>query len=441
VRRPAPGTLVDSLVAWCGDAGSLASRHSLGTFQGCHAYVRTDRYPARPLGGVTNVRITFVGPVPPIRSGVSQHGGRLTDALASDHDVTVLSWQHQYPKRFFPRAQLDQDARPHPTARFDLRWWDPVSWWRAGRSARQGDLVVLVWTTPFHVLTYRLIMALAGRARTVAIVHNALPHEPLPLQRPLTRWILSRCDSLVVHASTVAKELDELLGSRVETVMTLMPPLVDVEPQPLPELAGDGLRLLFFGFIRPYKGLDVALDALARLRQQGVRHRLTVAGEAWDPTEDWDEQVRRRGLSDQVELRLGYVADGQVSGLLAEHHAALLPYRSATQSGIAPIAFAAGRPVVATAVGGLTDVISDGGNGTLAAPGDATSLADAIQRCARDLPALAADALKMAPTWEDVAAAVVKAAGLDRSGPDGDRLTGADDVHSPGRSHLPGTMS
>jgi glycosyltransferase involved in cell wall biosynthesis len=390
---------------------------------------------------VTDVRVTFVGPVPPIRSGVSQHGGRLTEALARDHEVTVLSWQHQYPKRFFPRAQLDEAAPPHPTARFDLRWWDPVSWWRAGRSARRSDLVVLVWTTPFHVLTYRLIMALAGRARTVAIVHNALPHEPLPLQRPLTSWILSRCDGLVVHASTVAGELDELLGARVETVMIPHPPNVDVEPQPLPEMDGNSLRLLFFGFIRPYKGLDVALDALALLRHQGIHHRLTVAGEVWDPAEDWEQQVRRRGLGDQVDLRLGYVADSEVSGLLAEHQAALLPYRSATQSGIVPIAFAAGRPVVATAVGGLPDVISDGENGTLAAPGNARSLADAIERCAADLPVLAEGALKKAPTWEDVAVAVTKAAALDRSGPVGDRLTGSDDAQAPGRSQPPRTIS
>jgi glycosyltransferase involved in cell wall biosynthesis len=379
------------------------------------------------------VRITFVGPVPPIRGGVSQHGGRLTEALARDHDVTVLSWQHQYPKRFFPRAQVDRTAPPHPTARFDLRWWDPLSWWRAGRAARRSDLVVLVWTTPFHALTYRLIMAVAGRARIVAVVHNALPHEPLPLQRPLTRWVLSFCDGFVVHASTVAAELDELLGAQVEAVITPHPPNVDVEPHPLPQVADGALRLLFFGFIRPYKGLDVALDALVLLERQGVTHTLTVAGEVWDPTEDWDAQVGQRGLGDQVDLRLGYVADEEVNRLLAEHHAALLPYRSATQSGIAPIAFAAGRPVVATAVGGLADVITDGENGTLAAPGDARSLADAIQRCADDLTALAESALKKAPTWEDVAEGLVKAAGLDRSGPGGDRLGGDDDVRPAGR--------
>jgi glycosyltransferase involved in cell wall biosynthesis len=397
----------------------------------CHAAARSERHSPHHLGGLTDVRIAFVGPVPPIRGGVAQHGGRLTNALAHDHDVTVLSWQHQYPRRFFPRAQVDQGAPAHPTARFDLRWWDPVSWWRAGRLARQSDLVVLVWTTPFHVLTYRLIMAVAGQARTVAIVHNALPHEPLPLQRPLTRWVLSHCDAFVVHASTVATELDQLLGTHVEAVITPHPPNVDVEARPLPERADGELRLLFFGFIRPYKGLDVALDALVWLRGQGTIHHLTVAGEVWDSTEDWDAEVRRRGLGGQVHLRLGYVADDEVDKLLAEHHAALLPYRSATQSGIAPIAFAAGRPVIATAVGGLTDVISDGENGNLAAPGDARSLADAIERCADNLDALAEGALKKAPTWGDVAAGVVKAAGLDRSGPGGDQVGGDHDVRSP----------
>ena len=114
-----------------------------------------------------------------------------------------------------------------------------------------------------------------------------------------------------------------------------------------------------------------------------------------------------------MDLHLRYAADDEVNDLLAKHHAALLPYRSATQSGIAPIALAAGRPVVATAVGGLRDVIRDGQNGTLAEPGDAASLAEAIERCAADLPTLAAGTTSSASTWDDVAAAVVRAAGVD----------------------------
>lgn len=358
------------------------------------------------------MRLTFIGPVPPIRGGIAQHGGYLTAALAREHDVTVLSWRRQYPRFLYPRSQIDPDAPPHPTARFDLRWWDPVSWWRAGRVARRSDVVVLVWATPVHALTYRLLIAMASRQRVVAIAHNAMPHEPLPLQRSLTRWVLSRCDGLVTHSSTVADELHELLGGGPRTVTVPMPSHMEVERQPLPPVDG-GLRLLFFGFIRPYKGLDVALDALAALRDRGVRHRLTVVGEPWDGSGSWPERVAERGLEDQVDLHLRYAADSEVSDLLAKHHAALLPYRSATQSGIAPIALAAGRPVVATAVGGLGDVIRDGRNGTLARPDDPASLADAIERCAADLPTLAAGASSGAATWDDVGSAIVRAAGID----------------------------
>ena len=363
------------------------------------------------------MRVTYVGPVPPLRSGIAQHGGHLAAALADQADVTVLSWQHQYPKLLFRRPQVDPDATPHPGAEFTLRWWDPVSWWRAGRRAAGSDLVVIVWTTPFHALPYKLVSVLArrngGRARVVAIVHNAVPHEALPLVRPLSRWVLGQVDGIVVHASAIADELVELTGP-VETVVTPMPALVDVDPRPLP--AGDEVRLLFFGFIRHYKGLDVALDALALLRDRGdargSRYRLTVVGELWDPSDRWEARVAERGLTDVVELRHDYVPDAAVADLLAAHHAVVLPYRTASQSGIAPIALASGRPVIATRVGGLVEVVTDEANGTLAAPDDAASLADAIERCADNLPALAERAGQGAPAWADTAAAVRKAAGL-----------------------------
>ena len=357
------------------------------------------------------MRITFVGPVPPLCSGIAQHGGFLTSALAQRADVSVISWQHQYPKLLFRHAQRDPNARPHPTARFILRWWDPTSWWRAGRAARRGDLLVITWTTPFHALPYRVMMLAAGKTRCVAIVHNARPHESLPLQRPLTRWILGRCDGLVSHASTVADELAEFAPT-VETVITPMPPEIEVRRTPLPP--DDTLRLLFFGFVRPYKGLDVALEAMALLKSKGVRTQLSVVGEFWDPIERWRSQIEQLGLADVVELRPGYVPDADVSDLLAAHHALVLPYRSASQSGIVPVALSAGRPVIATAVGGVAESVTDGVDGTLAAPGDAVSFADAIERCRQNLHELAAGTSEKVLTWDDVAVAVLKVAGVDQ---------------------------
>jgi glycosyltransferase involved in cell wall biosynthesis len=274
-------------------------------------------------------------------------------------------------------------------------------------------VVVMTWITPFHALPYWVMMRAARPARVTAVVHNATPHEKLPFQRRLTRWVLGRCDGLVAHSATVADELAEL-APEVEVHVAPLPPLVQVQARPLPprEPGSDGLRVLFFGFVRPYKGVDVALEAIALLRDRGLHVSLTVAGEFWEPLEPWYARVHRLGLDDRVDVRPGYVSDAAVDELLASHHAVVMPYRSATQSGVVPLAMAAERPVVASAVGGLAEFVTEGVNGTLAEPGDASSLADAIERCALKLEPLAANTRGCLTTWEAVSDAVFKAAGL-----------------------------
>lgn len=357
-----------------------------------------------------SLRLTFVGPVPPISSGPAQHGGYLADALGQRADVTVLSWQHQYPKVLFKHSQRDPSADPYPGARFSLRWWDPLSWWRAGRQIAKSDLAVLTWVTPVHAVPYWVMMRRARNTRFVAMAHNAIPHEQMPFQERLTRWILGRCDGIVTHSATVANEL-AVLTPHVETITTPMPPHIAVERRPLPPLDDGQLRLLFFGFVRPYKGLDVAFEALQLLADRGARPRLTVVGEFWEPVEKCQAEVAGRGLSDQVDIRPGYLPDKEVGPLLAAHHAMLLPYRSASQSGIVPVALKAGRPVIATAVGGISEAVTDGINGALAAPGDAAGLAAAIERCAANLEALAEGTKETKLSYDDVADAVLKVAG------------------------------
>jgi D-inositol-3-phosphate glycosyltransferase len=355
-------------------------------------------------------RIAFVGPVPPISSGIAQHGGHLADALKQRAEVEVLSWQHQYPRLLFRQPQRDPNTMPYASARFVLRWWDPISWLRVGWKLRRKDIAVLVWVTPVHAVPYRVMMLVARGTTFVAMAHNALPHEKMPAQERLIRWILGRCTGIVTHSNTVADELAELVPS-VPTVTTPLPPQVEVERTPLPPRDGEGLHLLFFGFVRPYKGLDVAVSAIELLRARGRNHRLTVVGQFWEPVEKWQDDIARRGLGDVIELRPGYVTDREVSGILAAHDALLLPYRSASQSGVVPAALAAGRPVVATNVAGIAEAITDGVNGTLAAPGDAASLADAIERCAADLAVLAERTAETKLSYDDVADAVLKAAG------------------------------
>jgi glycosyltransferase involved in cell wall biosynthesis len=189
--------------------------------------------------------------------------------------------------------------------------------------------------------------------------------------------------------------------------------LLSLNPSPLPP--APPYRLLFVGIVRPYKGLDVGLDALRDLRARGIDATLTVAGEFWEPVSRWREEIVRLGLTEAVDIRPGYVPDALMQELFDTHHLAIAPYRSATQSAIVPVAYAAGRPVVATRVGGLAECVVDGETGVLAPPADPHGFASAIERALRSLEALAAGARASRSTWRDVVDALIEVSGPSHS--------------------------
>lgn len=357
------------------------------------------------------MRVTFVGPVPPIRGGIAQHAGRLVEALRrAGHQTRVISWRSQYPSLLYKHEQRDPHARPLAGAELSLTWWNPWSWWRAGRAAAGSDLLVFPWVTPFHWLPLRAALAAAGRATpSVAVVHNALPHEPLPLTPWLTRLVMRRVNGVVVHSRRVAQDLERLLAVP-RVVCVPHPANLELEPSPLPPRPP--LGLLCVGFVRRYKGIETAIEALALLRERGVDARLTVAGEFWEPFEHWAGVVQARGLADRVDLRPGYVSDEGLATLLREHHVLLAPYRAATQSGVVPLAQAAARPVVASAAGGLVEQVREGAGGALAPVDDAPAFADAIERVAADLERQARLARESAASWSEVVDALLEASAL-----------------------------
>lgn len=353
------------------------------------------------------MRILFVGPLPPLRGGIAQHGARLVEAFRRRHEVTVESWRALYPRFLYGHEERDPAAAPFPGARTRLAWWSPASWRAAGRAGRAHDLVVLPWVTPFHWLASRTVVGAARPTPTVAIVHNALPHEPMPMQRRLTRLGLGRCAGALVHSARVRDELAKLVGL-ARTELVGHPPNLALEPAPLPPPTP--LLLLFLGFVRDYKGLDVALDALALLRERGRDARLTVAGEFWDPLEDWRARIVERRLEDRVTLLPGYQSDDDLRRHLAQHHVLVAPYRSATQSGVVPLAQGAGRPTVASNVGGLAAQVGQGG--VVVPSEDPAAFADGLERVAADLAGFARAARAEASSWDDVVDACLRAGGL-----------------------------
>ena len=324
------------------------------------------------------MRIAIVGPTHPIKGGVSQHTTVLANRLrAAGHEVEIVSWLRQYPQRLYPGVQTVErpEFEPFEPSRHTLSWNRPDSWWREGRRLRDRDLVVFAHITPVQVPPYLIMVrALSGHASTAVVCHNVLPHERGRFDERLVRALLRRADHVVVHSEQQRDEATALTSGPV-TVARLAPFMPDGFVQRTP-LEGEHRRLIFFGLVRPYKGLDVLLRALARGPNDV---RLRIAGEFWGGTDETAMLCRELGLVDRVEMVSGYVDANQVPALFSDVDAMVMPYRTATGSQGVWTAFEFGVPVIVTDTGHLADDVTPGVDGLVARPGDVDSLAAAIQ--------------------------------------------------------------
>lgn len=288
--------------------------------------------------------------------------------------------------------------------RRSLRWWDPAGWWLAGRRSRSSDLIVFPWWSTVQGPAMRTALAACGRRPKVAVmVHNVVPHDRHLGDLALTRAVLRKADWAVVHTSPLATELGTVVHD-LPVAVTPHPPNVVLTPQPLPP--GPPWRLLVFGHVRDYKGLDLALDTVGELRRRDVPAEMTVAGQFWGPVEPWQERIEANGLGAVVTLRPGYVADTDLDELFASHHLVLSAYRSATTSGVVPLAASAGRTNVVTPVGGLVEQVSNGVDGVVARSATAPAITDALQEAIHNLNTLSDSAAARSNGWSQVAEAL-----------------------------------
>ena len=323
------------------------------------------------------MRLAIVGPAHPQKGGIAQHTTALGRELAAaGHDVVHVAWQDPYPRWLYPgRIEVDggEEIVSPVAVRRLLRWWDPLGWRRVARLVADGDHVVLVLPATPHVPALRVIARRCAKQEvpTTLIVHNVAPHEPRPGDAALIGSLIRSATRTVVHTSD-EREAALALGAGDVRLCPLPPALPDSVPRTVPP-APDGLVALVLGLVRPYKGIDVAIRALADV--PGAR--LIVAGEFWTPVEALREEALRHGVSDRVDLRPGYVPAGELPALFEECDVVLTPYLSATGSQAPALARAFGRPVVSSDVGGLGADVREGVDGLVVAPGDADALAAA----------------------------------------------------------------
>jgi glycosyltransferase involved in cell wall biosynthesis len=321
------------------------------------------------------MRIAIVGPTYPYKGGGAQHTTELAHRLgACGHDVVIESWRAQYPSFLYPgRQTIDSpEGTPYPNTRRSLDWRSPLGWMRCGQRLREADLAVLTLLSPVQVPPYLGILYGTGRkVPVVALCHNVLPHEPKPYDTPLMKTLLRRVDRVLVHSAEQAALARGLAPAPV--AVAGLPPHLPAGPVGT-ATAEVRRRLLFFGMVRPYKGLDLLLRALP----EGVS--LTVAGEFWGGLDETRRLISELRISDRVELRPGYVAAHDVPELFARADALVLPYRSATASQNVWLGHEHGLPVIATRVGALADNITEGVDGLLVEPGSVAALRAAIER-------------------------------------------------------------
>ncbi len=340
--------------------------------------------------------LTLVGPVAPYRGGIAHFTEALGRALqARGHQVSTLSFWRQYPRWLFPgRAQTEPEPiAPSMPAAYVLDPLQPWTWWQAARLIRkqQPDLVVFQYWMPFFAPAYGTI---AGGLRrrgvpAVALVHNALPHERHVLDATLSRWFLRRCRARIVLSEAVARQLATLgLPADVQLVHPVDPRYGPVRPRAEARkrlgLPPDAPVLLFFGFVRRYKGLDVLLEAMPAIRTALPDVQLLVAGEFYEPADRYRARIRELELSSCVHLHDRYIPESEVAWYFSAADLVVQPYLSATQSGVVPMAFHFERPVVVTAVGGLPEVVPHEVAGFVVPPGDPDALAGAVVRFFRE---------------------------------------------------------
>ena len=338
------------------------------------------------------MRIAVVGPTYPFRGGIAHFNSLMCEHLRQRHQVLTFGFRWMYPAWLFP-GRSDRDPSAQPLSTPSVRCLDPVGPWSWLGTARQirafgPDVVIFhwwvtYWSLPFASVAWRL------RQRGIPVLflcHNVLPHEARLWDRPLARIALKQGDGYIAMADSEADELRAMFAGGVVYQLP-MPTYVDLarlgESPPMDEarraLGLDSAKpvALFFGFVRPYKGLRYLLQAMPIVRKQHDL-QLVVAGEFWHDKQRYLDMISDLEIAHAVHVDDRYIPNEEMGAYFAAADVVVLPYVDVTQSAVIQLAFGYGKPVVTTTVGNLPETVEHGRTGLIVPPGDADALARAL---------------------------------------------------------------
>lgn len=338
------------------------------------------------------MKIVLIGPVYPYKGGIAHYTSLLYRALVKKNDVEMISYKMQYPKFLFKKEQKDfsNDMFRISDAKFLIHTANPINIINVGRKIKKKhpNMVVIQWWHPYFAPCYWLLEKSIGKKiKKVFICHNVFPHERFPMDRFLTKLVLKKGDAFIVHSKS---DGEDLLTIKPNAEFRQNPhPTYNAfkiknltKEQARQELhrSSEERILLFFGFVREYKGLKHLLYAMPEIKNQVDHVKLLVVGSFGDDKEAYMQIIKDQKIVDCVEVIDGYTPDNEVEKYFAASDLVVLPYESATQSGIVQIAYGFEKPVVVTNVGGLPDVVEDGKTGYVVETKNSVRLAESVIR-------------------------------------------------------------
>lgn len=339
------------------------------------------------------MKIVILGSAHPLRGGgiatFNEHMAQQLQQLG--HEVSIYSFSLQYPSFLFPgKSQFTDEPAPEGLQIHSIiNSINPINWIRVGNLIKhlKPDLIIVRFWLPFMGPCLGSILRIVKKNRhtkVVSIVDNLIPHEKRPGDLAFIKYFLKPIDAFVSMSKSVLQDLHQFTPKKAifhphplyDNYGSLLP---REEACQLLQLNPEKHYLLFFGFIRKYKGLDLLLEAMGdeRIKKLGVS--LVIAGEFYDNRNAYDELIQQYDLKHQVHLFTEFIPNDAIRSYFSVADVIVQPYRTATQSGITQIAFHFEKPMIVTNVGGLAEVVPDGKVGVVAEP-NARAIADAIIR-------------------------------------------------------------
>lgn len=334
----------------------------------------------------------IVGSAYPLRGGgITTFNELLATKLQDEvHTVRIVTFSLQYPSILFPgKSQYTDEVRAeHLNIEIAVNSINPMNWIAVGNKIKneKPDLVIFRYWMPFMAPCLGTIarkIRKNGHTKVVAIADNVIPHEQNFFDKPLTQYFINSCDGFVTMSQSVMQDL-KLFDSNKPVLYNPHPMYENFGPQ-LPKnearkklgLETDAKYLLFFGFIRKYKGLDILLKAFADQRIQDAGIKLIIAGEYYDKPDEYQAIIKENKLEKAVIQVNDFIPDSEVSTYFSAADMVVQTYKTATQSGVTQIAYYYHKPMLVTNVGGLAELVPDQKVGYVTST-KVTEIADAI---------------------------------------------------------------